>query len=194
VHMDEPAVDLAHLGHVELLTPKLDESLRFFVDVIGLAVSGERGDSVYLRGWDDYERHTLKLTAAPTSGLGHLAFRARGPRALERRVAALQQGSVDGGWSDGDLGHGPAFSFADPEGHRVELYDETEWYKPSERDRPALKNQASRFPGRGANLRRLDHCNLFAADVRASRVFFERHLGMRLTEQIVFDDGSEQGA
>jgi catechol 2,3-dioxygenase len=194
VHPDEPTFDLAHLGHVELLTPKPEESRRFFVDVMGLTVSGEQGDSVYLRGWDDYERHTLKLTASRRSGLGHLAFRARSRPALDRRVAALRRAGVDGGWSDGDLGHGPAFAFASPEGHRVELYAETEWYAPSERDRPALKNQASRFPGRGANLRRLDHCNLFAADVRAHRVFFEQHLGMRLTEQIVFDDGSEKGA
>jgi catechol 2,3-dioxygenase len=33
---DEPVLDLAHLGHLELLTPKPDESLRFFVDVLGM--------------------------------------------------------------------------------------------------------------------------------------------------------------
>ena len=32
---DEPIMDVAHLGHVELLTPKPEESLRFFVDVHG---------------------------------------------------------------------------------------------------------------------------------------------------------------
>src|SRR5229473_3277853 len=94
VHSHDLGLDLAHLAHVELRTPKPEESLRFFVEVMGLTVSSERGDSVYLRGWDDYERHTLKLTAAPTSGLGHLAFRARSPRALERRVAALTRGGV----------------------------------------------------------------------------------------------------
>jgi catechol 2,3-dioxygenase len=187
-------LDLAHLGHVELRTPKPDESLRFFVEVMGLSVSGERGDSVYLRGWDDYERHTLKLTAFHTSGMGHLAFRARSPQALERRVAALQRGGVDGGWTDGDLGQGPTFTFRDPDGHRIELYYETEWYVPPESQRPALKNQAARFPARGANLRRLDHVNLLAADVRANRRFFEEFLGCRLTEQVVFDDGSEKGA
>ncbi len=31
----EPIFDLAHLGHLELLTPKPDESLKFFVDVDG---------------------------------------------------------------------------------------------------------------------------------------------------------------
>lgn len=39
----EPIFDLAHLGHLELLTPKPDESLKFFVDVMGMTVSGRRG-------------------------------------------------------------------------------------------------------------------------------------------------------
>ena len=38
----EPIFDLAHLGHMELLTPKPDESLTFFVDVMGMTVSGRR--------------------------------------------------------------------------------------------------------------------------------------------------------
>ena len=56
----EPIMDLAHLGHLELLTPKPEESLRFFVDVMGMTESGRQGDSVFLRGWDDYERYSLK--------------------------------------------------------------------------------------------------------------------------------------
>ena len=86
----EPVLDLAHLGHLELLTPKPEESLRFFVDVLGMTESGRKDDSVYLRGWDDYEHHSLKLTASKKPGMGHMAFRARSPQALERRVAALK--------------------------------------------------------------------------------------------------------
>ena len=43
----EPIFDLAHLGHMELLTPKPDESLKFFVDVMGMTISGRKGESVY---------------------------------------------------------------------------------------------------------------------------------------------------
>ena len=86
---DEPILDVAHLGHLELLTPTPGRSLAFFVDVLGMTESGRSGDSVYLRGWDDYERYSLKLTGSKTSGLGHAAFRARSPQALERRVQAL---------------------------------------------------------------------------------------------------------
>ena len=83
--------DLAHLAHVELLTPKPDESLRFFVDVLGLTESGRRGDSVYLRGWDDYEHHTLKLTAAKAAGMGHFAFRTTSPEALQHRASIIEK-------------------------------------------------------------------------------------------------------
>ena len=187
----EPIFDLAHLGHVELLTPKPDESLKFFVDVMGMTVSGQKGDSVYLRGWDDYERYSLKLTASNTSGLAHMALRARSPQALERRVAALKGSEFEIGWTDGDMGQGPAFRCRDPDGHIVELYYETEWYQPPPELKPALKNQAQRFPARGVNVRRLDHLNCLAVDIRANRIFFENYLGCRLTEQIVLNDGTE---
>jgi len=87
---DEPIFDLAHLGHMEMLTPKPEASLTFFVDVMGMTISGQKGESVYLRGWDDYERYSLKLTGSKTSGMEHMALRARSPQALERRVAALK--------------------------------------------------------------------------------------------------------
>jgi len=191
--LTEPIYDLAHLAHMELLTPKPAESLKFFVDVMGMTETARRGDSIYLRGWDDYEHHTLKLTASKTSGMNHMAFRTRSPQALERRVAALKGSGYDIGWTDGDLGHGPAFLFQDPDGHKVEIYYETEWYKAPPELRPALKNQAMRFPARGINVRRLDHLNCLAVDIKANRIFYQDFLGCRLTEQIVMNDGSEAG-
>src|SRR3954469_14709964 len=190
----EPIFDLAHLGHMELLTPKPDESLKFFVDVMGMTVSGRKGESVYLRGWDDYERYSLKLTASKTSGMEHMALRARSQQALERRVAALKGSGFDIGWIDGDMGQGPTFRCRDPDGHIVELYYETEWYQAPPELAPALKNQAQRFPARGVNVRRIDHLNLLAADVRGLRQFFENVVVMRTTEMIVLDNGDEAGA
>ena len=62
---------------------------------MGMTESGRQGNSVYLRGWDDYERYSLKLTGSHTSGLGHAAFRARSPQALAaagRGAAAIRAG------------------------------------------------------------------------------------------------------
>ena len=190
----ERPYELAHLGHIELFTPKPDESLHFFVNVLGLTESGREGDSVYLRGWDDYEFHTLKLTAAKQSGLGHLAFRANSPEALERRAKKLESMGRGIGWVDGDMGHGKAYRATDPDGHIFEIYYETRWYEAPPELKPALKNQAMRFPARGCNARRLDHLNLLVLDVAATREFLTDGLHMRNTERIMLDDGTEAGS
>jgi catechol 2,3-dioxygenase len=161
---------------------------------MGMTESGRKGDSVYLRGWDDYEHHSLQLTASKTSGLGHYAFRAASPQALQRRVEAIEKTGLGKGWKENNVGHGRAYRFTDPDNHNMELYYETEWYQPSAEDKPALKNQASRYSDRGVGVRRLDHINILASDVKSTRIFFQETLGGLLSEQIIFDDGSEKAS
>jgi catechol 2,3-dioxygenase len=192
--MTDPVHDLAHIGHAELLTPFPDQSLRFFVDLFGMEIEAQEGGSVYLRGWGDYQRYSLKLTESALPGLGHMAIRAWDAAALERRVDAIERTGLGIGWIDGDHGHGPAYRFTDPDGHPMELYYETDVYVAPEHLRPALKNVPQRYVGRGAAVKRLDHVNLLAADVTANRRFAEEQLGFRLYEQIVLDDGIESGA
>ncbi len=192
--MVEPIRDLAHIGHAELLTPKAEESRRFFIDVLGMEQEASEGQSVFLRGFGDYQRYSLKLSESEQAGLGHMAFRAWSTEALEQRVAAIEASGLGVGWIDGDLGHGPAYRFTDPDGHPMEVYFETEKYEPPEALRPALRNQPQRYLGRGAAVKRLDHVNLLAEDVLPSRRFAEEVLGMRLYERIELDDGTESGA
>jgi catechol 2,3-dioxygenase len=186
--------EIAHLGPVELLTPTGEASLRFFVDVMGLEIEAQEGRSTYLRGWGDYQRWSLKLTESDTSGMGYLGLRAWSPEALERRVAAVEAAGLGIGWTDGDLGRGPSYRFHDPDGHLFELYYEVERYSPPENLRPALRNVPQKYTGRGCAIKRLDHVNLLAADVRANREFCVEALGYRLYERIELDDGSETGA
>jgi catechol 2,3-dioxygenase len=186
--------DLAHIGHAELLTPEPERSLRFFVEALGMEQEAAEGQSVYLRGYGDYQRYSLKLTEAPEPGLGHMAIRARNAEALERRAAAIEATGLGLGWTDGDVGHGPAYRFTDPDGHPMELYYETERYEPPPHLRPVLKNQPQRYTGRGAGISRLDHVNLLARDVTPCRTFGVETLGYYQTEGIVLDDGTESGA
>lgn len=186
----EPCHDIAHLGHVEILTDKFEESLDFFTRVYGLKLSALDGDSAYLRAWDDYEFHTLKLTRSSTTGVAHIGYRCDSEAALARRVAVIEaSGYKVHGWVDGDLGHGRAFRFEDPFGHVFEVYWDTNRYIAPEGDRPALKNLASRYTAQGAAPRRLDHLNLLASDVTVFRDFMQTCLGSRVTEQIRLDNG-----
>ena len=185
--------DIAHVGHIELLTPKPEASLEFFTKVIGLHETARRGDSVYLRAWGDYERHTLKLTGHHTSGLGHLALRVRDGDTLQALVGHLKDRGIAGTWVE-DVGHGPAYRVATPDGHAIELYWQTERFTATPDLATAFKNQPQRYVPRGIAPRRLDHINLLASNVSPTRAFFNEGLGLRITEQIVLDDGTEAGA
>ena len=192
--MSEPVRDIARIGHAELLTTRPEQSLEFFTTVMGLDVEAREGRSVFLRGYGDYLRYSLKLTEAPTTGLGHVALRAWSEEALHRRVEAITRSGLSVGWIDGDVGHGPAFQFTDPDGHLMEVYYEAERYVPPEHLRPALKNQPQRNPGRGVSAKRLDHVNVLAADVAANREFCQQVLTYRLHEKVLLNDGTEAGA
>jgi len=182
--------DIAHLAHAELLTPDPERSLWFFTQVLGLTENGRSGDSVYLRTWDDYEHHSLKLTAHKTSGLRRTGLRASSPEALKRRVADVEAAGLGIGWQDGDAGIGPTYLCRDPDGHEIELYYETEWFDATGDLKPALKNQAQARPNNVVSVRRLDHINYLAADSKSCGDFVASALGARVTEQIMLDDGT----
>jgi len=187
-----PLHDVAHVGYIELLTPEFDKSLWFFTDVLGLTVVSSEGNAAYLRTWDDYERHTVKLTGHSTSGIARVGMRAETAEALERRVKAIEAAGRGIGWKDGDPGIGATYAFYDPDGHVMELYHDSQWYadvRPPELA-PSLKNQAQAYPARGVCVRNLDHVNYLAVDSNACGDFMVDQLGARITERIQLDDGT----
>ncbi len=189
----DPVQDVAHLAHVEIRSPRIGETVEFLTTILGLRESHRNGSAVYLRAWGDYYHHTLKVTEAAQAGLGHVAWRATSPRALERRVKVLNERGWGRGWAEGDVGHGPAFQFVDPAGHLMEILYEVDWYEAPPTWRTRLKNQPQKRPLTGIGTRRIDHVNLLARDVSANRRFLENCLGFKLRERIVHS-GVEMGA
>ena len=184
--------DVAHLGHIELLTPKLADSVHFFSSVLGLMETYRSERSVYFRAWGDYESCTLKISESDTSGVGHIGMRVRSRAVLDQLVQTLKDSGVEGEWLDGDLHHGPAFRCFEPDGHAVELYFETRKFQTPGHLATGYKNMPQRRPSAVTPLR-LDHLNILSDDVKKSREFFQLSLGMKLTEQIIFDNGEEMG-
>lgn len=191
----EPLYDVSNLGHVELYTPCLERSIRFFVDVYGLDLVSTQGDSAYLRAWGDHDLTSLKLTAAKDAGVAHIGWRTMSNQALDRRVSALKAYGIEGQWLDGDVGHGKAFSFIAPSGHRMELYHEAEKYVPMPDKKPYLINQPQKFSGRGVAAARIDHINILTHDVVGLRNFADQTMGFKLREHLVpGGQGEEVGA
>jgi len=184
--------DIAHVGPIELFTPVLEESRDCFVNVLGLREVRRDDTSVHLHTWDDYQSWTIRLVQRDAAGVGRTYLRAASPEAVDRLRVSIEKAGLGRGVVTDVHGLGEVYLFDDPDGHEMGLYWDVEWYQADAADKPALKNQAAAYPGRGANLRRLDHVNYLTADVPATSAFLSDVLGARCTEQIVKDDGSAQ--
>src|SRR5258708_2263999 len=89
---------LSHLAHIEILTPKLEESAHFFTEVMGLEESGREDRSIYLRCWGEYYHHSLVLTEGSQPALGHIGWRTNGPEELEIAAQQIEAGGQRGTW------------------------------------------------------------------------------------------------
>ena len=193
-HQAEPMFDIAHLAAVELLSPKRDATVAFFTDLLGMSVVERDSRATYLRAYEDPYAYSLKVSEAAAAGAGVTTLRATSEAALERRAAALNIAGLGQGWIDGDFGHGRAFLFHTPDGHPMKLVWDVTYAQIAPEDRTALLNRPSKRPMHGVPVRRLDHINLLCSDVTATKDAFVDHLGFRLSEHVVAEDGMEMAA
>ena len=193
-HFKEPIFDVAQLSHVEIFTPKPDETLWFFKELLALQETEREGQSVYLRAYEDFYHHTLKVTEAKEPGMQHMGWRASSPQALHRRAEAIEKTGLGKGWIDGDKGHGPAYQFTTPDGHNMEIHWEVDYYQAPEEKKSELLSRPQKRPLNGVPVRRFDHVNLMVSDVTRNKDFMMEQLGFKLREHIVTGDGGELGA
>ena len=95
---------LSQLAHVELISPRPAETVKWMVDVLGLEETTREGQSVYLRGWAEWLHSSLIVTEGPrprwrTSAGGPTAprTRRRSPSAWSRDSGRLGRASVGRG-------------------------------------------------------------------------------------------------
>ena len=192
--VQEPMFDIAQLAHIEIYSPKLEESVAFFKDILGMDESHREGKSVYMRAYEDHYHNTLIITEHHEAGLGHIALRTTSEQALERRAAAIEALGCGIGWIDGDVGHGRAYQFRTPDGHKIEILWDVDYYEAPETERTPLLNRPQRRPNRGVPVRRLDHINLLSKETDKNMVFLQEALGFKVRERIVADDDSSIAA
>src|SRR3954465_12187161 len=97
---------IAHLAHVEVLSPKPEEALPFYTDVLGLVESGRSGQSIYLRAWGEWGHHTLQLPGGRRRGVGPVGWRPWSPGDLGAAGGRFAPAGAGGGWFEDSTGHG----------------------------------------------------------------------------------------
>ncbi len=182
---------IAHLGHVELATPNLQASKEFFTETMGLYVSAETTDQIYLRAWQDFEHHTLILTHKEHAGVLHIAWRVEENEDLERFQELFAKQHVPHEWiKEGkEIGQGRALRFTTPSYHIMELYnDMKQAVIPTELGSPLLSHP-QRFTGKGLAPRRIDHITIVADDADGLQQWLSNVLGMKLRYFETDDEG-----
>jgi catechol 2,3-dioxygenase len=176
---------LSQLAHVELISPKPEETVAWMVDVLGLEETTREGQSVYLRGWAEWLHSSLIVTEGPRSEVAHIAWRAYGPDDPKTIADRLSGTGLELGWIESSVGHGPAFRYRSPAGEHVhEVFWETELYQaPTEKAEPDFQNRPQKFPARGAGARYVDHVTVASPGMHEDIAFYKT-LGQRHTAQI----------
>src|SRR5690606_14756026 len=75
--MTSAPFDVIRAAYAELIVTDLEASRRFYVDILGLVVTHEDENSLYLRAFEEYLHHSLVLRKGPTPALAALAYRVR---------------------------------------------------------------------------------------------------------------------
>lgn len=187
-------LDTAQLVSVALYTPKPDDTVQFFYEMLGMEISHCEGQSVYMRAYEDFYQYSLKITERDQPGLEEITWRAKSPAALERVAHYLQETSAGTGWTEIDYAHGPAYKFTTPDGHRMKVLWELDYFVAPDELHSKLRNRPSKRPLRGVPVRRIDHVNLMVSDVTLHRDFLVDRLGFKVREELIGEDQVLAGA
>src|SRR3954454_1082325 len=116
--------DILRAAYVELAVRDLAASRHFYVDLLGLVVSAETSDALYLRGWEERVHHSIVLRQADRPAAARLGFRTRGDADLDGLARVLEGLGCTVWWADGALPQmGRALRVQDPFGFPLEFFN-----------------------------------------------------------------------
>jgi catechol 2,3-dioxygenase len=168
--------DIVRSAYAELVVTDLAASRRFWVDRLGMVVSAETSDALYLRGHEEFVHHSLILRKGRDAACARFALRVRTPDDIERAAQFYKERGcrVQEYPAGATLGVGPSVRVEDPFGFVIEYFHEMDW----------TGHHHQRYDLRsGAAINRLDHVNLVTDDVEGSYRLYS-DLGFGLSETI----------
>jgi catechol 2,3-dioxygenase-like lactoylglutathione lyase family enzyme len=176
------ALEIAHIRHVSLFTPRLEEHGRFYSELWGLQPVHQASDAVFFRGASE-EYFILSLHSSERKGLHHIAYAMPGDDAVRRAAESLAAAGVriaDSPHRLDEPGGGYGFRFVDIDGRCIELSSGVETHSG---DRQA-------HTGAAVEPRSVCHIVLNTPDLDRATKFYTGVLGFRISDwsgqQMVF--------
>lgn len=176
----KPPFAITRASHLVSVVTDLPASRAFYVDTLGLIVSDEDRDTLYLRGIEEGCHHSLVLKTGPAPVCERVGMRVLTEEDLDRAERHFAAAGLPTQWVEAPF-----------QGRTLHTID-------INRTPLELCAQMSTMPRRimdfdahhGACPQRLDHFQIFCPDVPAACAFYMA-MGFRLSEYIVRDGTDE---
>ncbi|MEL6952802.1 MAG: 3,4-dihydroxyphenylacetate 2,3-dioxygenase [Pseudomonadota bacterium] len=175
-----PAFNTIRLSHACLNVADLAASRAFYVETLGLQISHEDSDRIYLRALEERGHHSLILQRSDHPGtVDILGFKTFDEADLDRAHAYFAAKGQPVDWVERPF-QGRTLVTRDNAGIPLEFYHRMDRLPPIHQD-------YARY--RGVKPLRIDHFNCFSADVDAAAAFYA-DFGFRVTE---YTEDAESG-
>ncbi len=166
-----PPFNTVRLSHTDYVVTDLARSRAFWVDTLGLQVTGEDRDTLYLRAMEERGHHCIVLRQGEAASVNALGFKVFAEDDLDRAEHWFRAQGRPVAWAE-RAHQGRTLATADPVGIPLEFY--------ATMDRlPPIHQKYALY--RGVKPLRIDHFNCFSPDVDASVAFWNA-IGFRVTE------------
>ena len=166
-----PPFNIVRLSHVEYGVTDLARSRAFYVDTLGLQVTDETADRIYLRAMEERGHHCIVLKKSDKAEARELGFKVFDDEHLDKAAHFFGGKGLPVEWVERPY-QSRTFRTRDPLGIPLEFY--------SRMDRlPPIHQKYALY--RGVKPLRIDHFNCFSPDVDASVAFYNE-IGFRVTE------------
>ncbi len=172
--------DIIRCAYAELVVSDLEAARWFYVDVLGLVLTAETEDALYLRAYEEYLHHCLVVRVGEVPALAKFAYRVRGQENVEAAYRYFSELGVPTRRvpAGATKGIGEAVRIQDPLGYTIEFFYDAEH----------VERFTQRYDKHSANaLSRLDHFNIMVPDVKKAREYYAG-LGFGVSESIEDED------
>lgn len=166
-----PDFNIIRLSHIELFVRDLAWSRAYYVDTLGLQVTHEDANAIYLRAMEERGHHCVILRKGTGGDVGVLGFKVWDEDELDKAEAWFRARDLPTEWIERPF-MGRVLRTRDPWGVPLEFY--------AKMDRLPVITQAYKLY-RGVKPLRIDHFNLFSSNVDAAVAFYG-DMGFRVTE------------
>jgi catechol 2,3-dioxygenase len=176
-------------GHAQIRVLDMDESVKFYTDVLGLVETGRDAGRVYFKTRAERDHNSVVLRKADRAGLDFFGFKVLNKVTLEDLDSKLKAyGVVTERIPAGEmLETGERVRFKIPTGHTIELYAEK---KDVGNSTGYTNPEVDVLDSKAICPIRMDHCLIYGGDIDGNKKLFEEVLGFNLVERIKLEDGT----